>query len=294
MSYRFQRKETVADAFRRVADEQFAALDAALRATPRADVHEARRRCKMLRALLRLFTAALDPPARRAADAGIAKIANALAPARDAEVRRQTFDALLRGAGPKARTRFAPVRTVLDAEAADGHHALPIRQREKVLAMSAALRPRVIALRLDRHGWRALAPGLRRASRRGRRAMAEARHDPAPERWHDWRKLAKRLWYDLRLLRNVRPRKLATPIAQLERLTEHLGDEHDLIVLRQHIEAQTAAAMPAGLAKEFIAFIDRRRALHRRGAERLGRKVFSEKPADFVARLERSWRAWRK
>lgn len=292
MAYRFKRREPVPEAVRRIGDEQFAALVGHLQGETEAGIHEARKCCKMLRALLGL----VGPRAALAfdrADAALEKTARALAPVRDAEVRLRTFEAILAQVGPRAGSRFAQVRAVIQSQAKSARKlTLTAGDLRDIAAMAAVAQGKVNALAIAHAGWRAIGPGLRKTYRHGRRALAVAQDDPSLEQRHRWRRHVKHLWYHVRLLHGAQPKKLATLALKLETLSETLGDEHDLALLRRYLAAQGKRSRARAEFDSLASLIDRRRADLRRAADRLGRRLFKAKPGEFVGRWEQAWRKW--
>jgi CHAD domain-containing protein len=294
MAYRFKRRETVADGFRRIVQEEFLGLTTALANAAGASIHEARKRCKMLRALLQLLDGSIDGTPARRADEAVGKIAQTLAPVRDAEVRRATLAALLAKAGPQATKRFAHVQAMLDVQASEARHLrLTAADFKDVGALADSAQRRLLALPLAKSGWKALGPGLRRTYRRGRKAFTSALNDPSPEFRHRWRKRVKPLWYHLCLLQGSQPKKITALVEKVGHLANLLGDENDLAVLRQHLEAHGKRIRARIEFDGITTLIDHRRTELRRKADRLGRKIYDEKPVDFTGHLERAWRGWR-
>lgn len=294
MAYRFKRKETIPDASRRVIGEQLAGLLSKVQAVEPGAVHDARLRTKMLRALLQLIRETCPPQALRRADAALEKIARALAPVRDAEVRLKTFDAVLARTSPQGLQRHAQVRSLLQAQAATARQlSLTPSDLRDVVALATTAQTQLAALPIEGRGWRAIGPGLTRAYRRGRKCLAAAVEDPTPEKRHEWRKQVKLLAAHLRLLQSCQPRKLDRHARQLEALGARLGTEHDLAVLRQHLALHARRSRSLAAFAGIIDLLDTRRAAVRRRADALGRKLYRAKPAAFSTRLRRAWEKWR-
>lgn len=276
-------------------DEQIAGLLADTKDASGRGIHEARKRCKMLRALLALLSAGFEARATERAEEALEKIARSLAPVRDAEVRLQTLEYLLEVSSPRSAQRFEHVRSLLQAQAASARQlSLTPADLRDVAALARAAHTRLLALACDRKGWRAIGPGLTRSYRRGRRSLAEALDDPSPERRHRWRQRVKMLWNQLRLLQGCQPKKLGALLEKLETLGDALGGEHDLAELRQHLAQHGRRNRSAPAFAAIVALIDTQRARLRRAADALGRKLYAPRPTDFARQLKHAWQEWRK
>jgi CYTH domain-containing protein/CHAD domain-containing protein len=294
--YRLKRKESTADGLRRIArgraEKAVEELGEAGERDSAAAVHSARKDLKKLRAVLRLVRRSLDEETfatenRRYRDAG-----RLLGASRDAEVKLQTLAALEErfGAdfptGPAASWRRELDR---DRERLAGPGAAGSAQRvERARAAIAAGVERVPDWSLRHDSWKPIGPGLRRSYRRGRREMKRTRADPGPENVHEWRKRAKDLWYQLRLLRKAWPQLLGETAEQAHELTDLLGDHHDLAVLG----ADLGARREVGRRGDFEALIERRQEELVAAALSLGSRLYAEKPKAFGRRLEAYWEAW--
>ena len=53
--------------------------------------------------------------------------------------------------------------------------------------------------------------------------------------WHELRKSAKALGYQLRLLKPIWPRMMNASVDEIDQLTDRLGDANDLAILRAKI-----------------------------------------------------------
>src|SRR5206468_3687815 len=101
-----------------------------------------------------------------------------------------------------------------------------------------AARQRLSEYSVGRHGWSVLGAGLKRVYRAGRKAFFEAKEQPTAERLHEWRKQTKYLWYQLQFLRPIAPAVLEELIDLADEIGGTLGDDHDLVVLRQKLQEQ--------------------------------------------------------
>lgn len=290
MNISFKRPESVRASFHRLAAQQCDCLHAALLGGT-ADVHEARKRCKTLRALLRLVRGALDRADFTALDRALRNLARRLSPVRDAEVRRHTFARLLAAKAGVDLRPFAVVRHALDAQARNvgGHTLVPASLRH-VTRELATVRDRLAALDLRARGWTALEGGLLRAYARARRPL---RDDTATEAArHAWRKAVKTLWYHARFLAGLHQKKMPALAGQLEAVGDLLGEDRDLGLLAAHLRAALLRHAPARVRDPLFAIIAARRAELFREARVKAAEVFDERPRAFTRRLEKWWRRW--
>ena len=87
------------------------------------------------------------------------------------------------------------------------------------------------------HGADTLESGIAATYRQGRTALRRVRSDPTDHRLHEWRKAVKYLWYQMQLVHDAAPSVLGPLVDELDQLAEALGDDHDLTVLVELLEA---------------------------------------------------------
>src|SRR5581483_5518999 len=197
--------------------------------------------------LLRLGRSGLPRTKRRAANARLRVVAARLSGPRDADVMVEALDALgERYAGQVPQATFAAIRAQLEADR-DRRRAALEASGEIDAAVQELRAIRSERLRLRGGGWSAIAPGLERGYARGRHAMRRAEAHPTVENLHEWRKRVKDLWYHARLLRPAAPLTLGGLVDEAHGLSDLLGDDHDLAVLRstvtvasEHLAVDTA------------------------------------------------------
>lgn len=288
MAYRLARDESIPQGALRVLREEL--TDAASHLREPGDVeprvHGARKAIKRARALLRLVRAGLGPQFARENEA-LRDAARLLAQQRDAAVAAATFEQLV----PDPDPRLTPLRDALAA----ARDAAARPAAADMLATAAA----DLDLALQRtdawppfiRGWSVVEAGLEDSYARGRRAMREALRAPDPAAFHEWRKRVKDLWYHTLLLQGVWKTVQLAWAEALEDLSDTLGEDHDLEVLRQAVAAlpdTDPEARRALLARAH----DRSREL-RTAARTLGRRLYAEPPRRYLARMRRYWQAWR-
>jgi CHAD domain-containing protein len=295
-SFRLTRDEELAAGLTRVAAGRAEAALERLRESAAGEgdaaeaVHGVRKDMKKLRTVLRLLGFELGTKRHRRENARFRDAARALSEARDAEVKLETLEALaehedLPGEPLDAWRKILDRDRVAAANFADDEEAVA-QARSLIEAGLESIR----AWELEGDSWKLVEPAVVRTYRRGRRAMKKAKARRRAGDLHEWRKRAKDLWYELRLLSCAWPGPLEATAEEAHRLTDLLGDHNDLAVLRGDLrrrnlgEAETAALEAA---------IDRRQEELAAQAFSLGRRLYAERPQELNRRLRRYWRAWR-
>jgi CHAD domain-containing protein len=296
-SYRLTRDEELAAGLTRVAAGRAEKALERLRESEAggsetaAAVHGSRKDMKKLRTVLRLLRDALGEKRYRRENARFRDVGRALSGNRDAVVKLETLDALTERAEGLPDEAVEAWRKILarDREAATN----AARDEPTVVAAIVQLEAGLEEIQswgLEGDSWKTIGPSLTRTYRRGRKAMKAAEDSGSEDELHEWRKRAKDHWYELRLLNDAWPGPLAATAAESHRLTELLGDHHDLAVLREDLQERN---LGAEATRELAAAIGRRQEELAAEAIALGRRLYAERPKQFGRRLRRYWQAWR-
>jgi len=229
----------------------------------------------------------------RRENAAFRDAARRLSGVRDAKVLVEALDDLARTTRASDRPTLMRLRSILTSS--------QLRARRQVVGSKRALEPVVEALRSarkriepsdGRRGWPVIGDGLRRVHRAGRRALVLALRKPTMENFHEVRKQAKYLWHALQILEPIQPVKVGRSAALAHELSNRLGKDHDLAMLRGKL-ASARARLPRRSVESIMERMDRRRKKLQREATALGRRLYRQPPREFVRGLERDWRAWR-
>lgn len=275
MAYAIERAETLHAALLRIMDEQIirardTLADKSLSAEKR--VHEARKRFKEIRALLRLIRKPLGDQFA-IENAWFRDAARDIAAARDADAVLEAIDKL-----PLHRNTASRARKAVEAKRAAHPPLEPVIANVIDQLTLAQARPALWPH--FPNTFDTIADGLVRTYRNGRRAM---QHHETPEELHEWRKRVKEHWYHAQLLHDVWPDMMKTYAEVLSDLSHALGDHHDLHVLRE-----TAGAHSPALRKT----IDARQEALEQEAMEIGSRVYAEKPSAWLARMRNMWNTW--
>jgi CHAD domain-containing protein len=297
-SYKFDPSMPVPDEVRRVArgriDHAIDELSGNTENSRAKAVHEARKDMKKLRALLRLVRHELGEDVYRRENDCFRDTARTLSGLRDAEVMLATLGDLERiyGELPGAGSRLRP-GLVANRFRLSGASLQPASQA--AVESLVAARERVASWPLHADGFEAFEGGLRRNYRRGRRRFRAAQELPSAEHMHEWRKRVKDLWYHVTLLQDAWRPVLSALADETHELSERLGDEHDVSVLRDWAH-EHASALNGGdpLLRGFDAIVaDRRRELQAE-AFGYGARIYADSPSVFADKLDGWWEATRR
>lgn len=311
MTYELEPAQPLDAEVRRIAteliDHAIAQIDGTKAATHDAihheAVHEVRKDCKKLRGLLRLVRPTV-PTLYKHENAAFRDVAASLSVLRDAEAAIETFDALIDhfcdNIDPES---LAPLRQRLEehkAQVAAGAQALDEQLDLARTALVAASErvpgwelPSEVTDPADDAGWSIIGPGLCKTYKRGRRAMQAAYAQPGVAAFHEWRKRAKYLRYQVRLLRASWPRVLKATHKETKQLGDLLGDDHDLAVLEQIIEEAEELNPTHDDEQMLLALAAQRSAQLRNAAYWLGSRLYAEKPKHLDQRMQSYWRVAR-
>lgn len=282
MSFQWSRRDvTIGDGFLRIALEQIGKAIAGAEngaESPERRVHEARRRCKKLRALFRLVRP--DFAAYDAENSFVRDAARGLAQARDMRVARGTLVELMQWAG---RPIDAEPGTGVDVE---------VEGLTRFAGQMRALEARSAAWQVGRIDTDTLAKGLKQTYQRGRWTKRLAEKHRTDEAFHDWRKYAKYHWNQLGLLEDCAGDILPSAHKSAGDLAELLGLHHDLAVLDELLAITPDALgveIDVGFARGAAA---RRQEEYEAKIAALGLQVFAETPRALRARFAAYLEGW--
>ena len=248
---------------------------------------------KKLRALVRLVRGELGDSVYVAENTCFRDTAAELAGVRDADVMLATLGYLEERYGelPGAAARLRPALVAHRFRAAAG--SLNPASKAAVETLAEA-RDRVEHWPLETDGFEAFEEGLGRMYRQGRRAYRAAQSLPSAENMHEWRKRVKDHWYHVSLLQDIWTPVMSALSDEAHDLSDRLGDDHDLAVLRDwaHRHASTLDGADPVLRGFDVLLESRRRELQEEAFD-YGARLYADKPSVFVDRLEGWWEASR-
>lgn len=262
---------------------------------PALAVHEVRKRCKRVRAALRLVRCTLGTQ-YGLENAAYRDAARGLSDLRDTEALVESFDALMDNRKDEVDASFfSSIRRELNKQRkkAASDQDLPQRLREFAGEMRQA-RDRIDQWPAGPEGFDGLEDGLKRVYRSCRKLMCCAAEDPADENFHEWRKQEKYHRYHMDMLERVWPEMMSVIQGQTKALSDLLGHHHDLAVLRNTLLAEPEAYGKHEKVEVFIPILDARSRELQDEALLLGSRLFSETPGAFTKRMKAWFEAWRR
>lgn len=297
-AYRLLAGEPVGNGMKRIlmaqVDDAIAQLRGEAGTDPAEEIHEARKDVKKIRSALRLVRDAVGDEVWRRENDHYREAARTLSSFRDAEILVEALDGLAERFGPEAEGRFDTLREQLHGEnrAARDDGSVEQAMMDAAAKLSSG-RVRLEVLPLKGDGWGLIAPGIHRTYRRGRKRLRAVEEEASVTNMHELRKRVKDLWYQIRLIRDADKHMLEPLAGHAHDLSDHLGDDHDLALLRETVQRRRAAFSHPAHKRHLLEAIDQRRGELQFAALSLAGRIYAEKPKRFTKRLEKRWEAWR-
>ncbi len=296
MSYTIETSNRFFAEIRRVVDEQTEKAIASLR--EEADVHEAvhdaRKRCKKIRAAWRLIRDDLGEEAYQERNTWYRDTARLLSDLRDAKAMLETVELMRDRFGDVVyKSAFNELIAAFEARLAryEADHAGETPEpvgaaAERLEAALETLNP----IEVEGEDWEGVAHSLRRVYKRGYRAFQQLREAPDPNVIHEWRKRTKYLRYQLRLLKRVWPGIINPWRDELHALSDLQGDHHDLHEFKGQL--RRLEGVKDRILESIEALADKEQERLYRQMLPPGARLYAETPDAFARRLHSYLQAW--
>jgi CHAD domain-containing protein len=217
-------------------------------------------------------------------------IARGLAPARDAHALLDAIDKLGDDdLDPGESTPIRALRAWLHRRRQAAERSLESNTASDAMRGLFALRPAMASLAVYPDGFQPVAKGLRESYRSGRNAFTQAFASGSDEDFHEWRKTLQHHWRHMQLLTPCWPFELSARVDAARALSQVLGDDHDIALLRQLVAAPTMVFASPEDTQTFLKRCRNRHKALRREAETRGARLFVERSRPFVDRIEAYW-----
>jgi CHAD domain-containing protein len=291
MAFRFKLSEPFEEGCKRVACEQIERAQTQLNGPDTVvAVHETRKALKRLRALLRLIRPALGDDAFHAENADLRETGRLLSGARDRHVLIETM-AKLDAASEAASGLVEDVRRALNGKnGGDGLSVDPAAVKEARRRLAEAQR-RLGAMRLSGKGFNVVGPGLKASYKKARRAFRHAYAEGTDEAFHEWRKGTQQHWRHMLLLSRAWPAAMSARADEARRLSQILGDDHDLALLVAFVHSDKGAALGAQRAEQIEVLARERQKELRALAHPIGKRLYAGGAGALRKRIETYWEA---
>ncbi len=316
MAFRFYRQETFRKAIPRIARERIDHVIESLSAKPHPDadsIHEARKNLKSLRALLRLARGSIDDGVRVRENSFFRDTGRSLSTIRDTEALLEALEYFRKrhpGSSRPSTPKQDSIRAFIEKTREDIQKNLivglaPGALKKLVRDLREAKRRTTLwhegVLLQSENEWETfVGNGLRRTYRKAKNLVWQFEvigHETVDDKaWHELRKCAKALGYQLRLLKPIWPGMLNSLGDEIDQLTDCLGDANDLSILYGRILNEPydrSGTQKWGETRRFFlqSLDERKQKLHSE-AFNLARLIYTEKPRQFERRLAEYWQIW--
>ena len=247
---------------------------------PKRAVHDFRKSIRRARSVIALLRPALGRTAARGLAEELQRAFRDTGDLRDGDVLTATL-AAVSGDDPELFVEAAEVAARLGANPKSADPGKVVRKALPILRRL----PAALEVILPReYSTPDLERGLTRSYRRSQRAWTQAEQSRTDSDFHEWRKRAKELRYQVELLASTGSPSLKAREKALGALARELGEVTDMSMLCRQIEA-LAADGGSGIASRLL---ERGRALVRERSDGLlsrGGEFFSEPPRAFALKV---------
>lgn len=235
MAYRFKLENNPSKGFKRIVREQ---VQLALGELGAADapsavsVHASRKALKRLRALIAAVKPAIGGRAARKHDRALRDIGRMLSGRRDADVSLDTVAKLEAHYGESARIVLKPLRVHLEELAAATAREVGAAAVQSVADLMGKEGKALLKIKWSGRGFAPVLSGIAKSYALGRITVGKTFKAPDDERMHDLRKCVQAHWRHMALLSRAWPEAFAVRILAAHELSQLLGEDHDLSVLK--------------------------------------------------------------
>lgn len=287
MSYRIDVQKDFQSEIKRIISDQLSSVTSKIN-DPEVKfdekVHASRKHFKKVRAVWRLIRDDIDKKKYQSENAFYRDLGRKLAAMREARVHLTSIDSIEEEHSNEGT--FNKIRIYLQERYdREKEHVIKEHLLDQVTEQVELGKQRVQNLQLSDEVFDAFEKGIQRVYKRGAEALKEAKEDTTAEKLHEWRKRVKYLWYHVRLLRNVWKPVLKGYEKSLDKLSDHLGDEHDLSELKELVNENVKDNYPKEV-KQLNQIIDKQREVLQQKAWSTGERIYTKPTKLFITKLD--------
>jgi hypothetical protein len=237
-----------------------------------------------------LFRTGLGEATFREENARFRDLGAMLSQARDSQVLIQTALKLETLPGQVSNAALAAFKKMLQE---DGIANAPVpdsligEAQEKLLKAAKVFR----RLKVGDGDFDIVEGGMRRTYAKALKNFDAAYRDPHDEAFHEWRKTVQQHWRHMALVSRAWPEHFACRVTAARALSQFLGDDHDLAMLRAHLTTLSPSRLSAMHASEIERLATARQEELRAEAAPRGRQLFVEGAKGHSRRVGEIWRA---
>ena len=250
-------------------------------------VHRLRVLLKKLRAHQQLVQPLVPPRSMDYANLRMKKIADILSGRRDKDVLMTTHAKLIKKTKSKKATKsLKALENLLDQIREEDNEPIAWSKIRNPIKVESAFWKRNIQ-KWPTGSDESLILGLTTTYRKARKRFRSAYEDKDRNRYHDWRKWAKYLLYQLEFFNSRLGSKYEKRIQALTRLGKLLGNHQDLQVYRKHIHQVSAHDFSSDQLARCDVLIRQKEKTLESQCKKIGDRWFKEKPSQFEQRNRR-------
>jgi CHAD domain-containing protein len=273
----FQPDETIKRGFLRMLDQRALQARCLVRRPhgPQPEsVHETRVLIKWLRALLWFARPAFSSGNMERVKANLRRASHLLAPERDLVVMRSILKRLsqnaVHSAYRKALARIVNTRNCWQAKNGDPGQSL--REAAGILLTTVEQIKRAAK---TNSRWPSCSHRFAQAFTAVHKSGKEALKSGDSTQFHDWRKKAKRLLFQLQLTQAVPGNRLSRAIQQVNQLQAELGDYHDCVIVQDCLQKGHPIEVPPPVMKHTVDLLELRKSHLRKEVRQIAKQIES-------------------
>lgn len=239
-------------------------------------IHRLRKRCKKMRALLRVIRPELEEDTLYDEQNQYFKeTANRFSATRDKKVLIDSFEKIISKYSLN-KNRYIHILKSIESMQVQSKEAVQ-KQFDLYRAEYERNRKNIKRYTLKKKGPKALDKGLKKGYRKAKKLQKRAYATELDKDFHQWRKWVKYHWYQIRLIEKNKKCILGARADSLKVLAGILGEEHDLSVFKSYLQG-----IKCKNKVDFIDCLKQEQDTLRSKAKKLGDKLFCEKKKKFI------------
>ncbi len=258
-------------------------------------VHEIRKSCKRVRAVLRLIRDEIGYSAYYRENRRFRDLSRLLSQTRDYEALSNSVNYLRgREMDDKISRVYSELTTELDRSKDE---ALDRLKREKKVFLQiekeiGEARNRIELFGFPSENFEVILPGLMRTHKKWKHLFAACLDKSDEDMIHNLRKKSKYLMYHMQILRPVFPEIIKGYAGTLDKVSGKLGDHRDLYLLRQQVPRLLDNTYPKSVTGHIDSAIEKEMNDKLETALRAGRYLYLEKTGRLMDRIHNYWKIY--